>query len=100
MAEGAKSDDMDTHTRTSTIRVHHSELDQQGNFVHEDKLLSMADEPGHQELCDREQAFMLKAINEDLDLSRHMQDAVNSLEVCLAADESIRHGTEISLTGV
>ena len=100
MAEGAKSDDMDTHTRTSTIRIHHSELDHQGNFVHEDKLLSMADEPGHQELCDREQAFMLKAINEDLDLSRHMQDAVSSLEVCLAADESIRHGTEINLTGV
>ena len=60
----------------------------------------MADEPGHQELCDREQAFMLKAINEDLDLSRHMQDAVSSLEVCLAADESIRHGAEINLTGV
>ena len=39
----------------------------------------MAGEPGHQELCDLEQAFVLKAIREDLDLDRHMDDAVQSL---------------------
>jgi len=99
MASGAKSDDIDTHTKTSTIRIHHSELDESGNFAREDKLLSMADEPGHQELCDREQAFMLTAITDDMDLSRHMRDAVNSLEVCLAADESIRRGVDVTLSG-
>ena len=52
----------------------------------------MAGEPGHQALCDREQAFVLKAIREDLDLTRHMDDAVQSLAVCLAADESVRTG--------
>ncbi len=31
----------------------------------------MADEPGHQELCDREQAYMLSAITNDLDLTDH-----------------------------
>ena len=57
----------------------------------------MADEPGHQELCEREQAFVLKAIREDLDLTRHMDDAVRSLEVVLAADRSMREGSAVDL---
>jgi predicted dehydrogenase len=89
MPESARSDDIDTHTRTSTLRVHRVG---QG---HQD--LSMTDEPGHQELCDREQAFMARAIAEDLDLSRHMQDAVRSLAICLAADESVRTGQIVKL---
>lgn len=97
MDEGAKSDDIDTHTKTSQIRVHLSETDASGRFSTADENLSMQDEPDHQGLCDREQAFVLKAINEDLDLSRHMQDAVQSLAVCMAADESIRTGNEIQL---
>ncbi|EKF42496.1 oxidoreductase domain-containing protein [Nitratireductor indicus C115] len=97
MAEGAKSDDIDTHTKTSTIRIHRAETDAAGRFRGPDTLLSMDDEPGHQELCDREQAFVLKAIREDLDLTRHMEDAVQSLNICLAADESVRTGREIDL---
>ena len=42
---------------------------------------------------------MLRAITENIDLSRHMQDAVLSLHICLAADESIRSGHPIDLTG-
>ena len=56
----------------------------------------MAGEPGHQELCDLEQAFVLKAIREDIDLRRHMDDAVQSLSICLAADESVRTGQPVS----
>lgn len=97
MAEGARSDDIDTHTKTSTIRIHHAETNGAGGFAKPDTLLSMEDEPGHQELCDREQAFVLKAIREDIDLSRHMDDAVQSLNICLAADESVRSGNEIEL---
>ena len=40
---------------------------------------------------------MLRAIAEDIDLTRHMNDAVQSLAICLAADESIRTGQPISL---
>jgi hypothetical protein len=40
---------------------------------------------------------MLQAISEDIDLNRHMSDAVSSLAICLAADESIRTGQPISL---
>jgi hypothetical protein len=57
----------------------------------------MADEPGHQDLCEREQAFMARAITENLDLTRHLQDAVQSLAICLAADESVRSGQPVKL---
>ena len=40
---------------------------------------------------------MLRAIAQDIDLTRHMQDAVGSLAICLAADESIRTGRPIDL---
>ncbi len=40
---------------------------------------------------------MLRAIAEDIDLTRHMNDAVKSLAVCLAADESVRTGKAIKL---
>ncbi|MFC6489989.1 Gfo/Idh/MocA family protein [Nitratireductor sp. GCM10026969] len=97
MDESAKSDDIDTHTRTATIRIHHAERNAEGRFSRPDEVLEMEGEPGHQELCEREQDFLLKAVREDLDLSRHMEDAVQSLKVCLAADESVRTGRAVKL---
>lgn len=87
--ESARSDDIDTHTKTSLIRLH--------KVGQPDQDLSMADEPDHQALCDREAAFVARAITEDLDLTRHLQDAVQSLRVCLAADESVRSGRPVKL---
>jgi predicted dehydrogenase len=58
----------------------------------------MADEPDHQELCDREQAHFLRAIQEDLDLSESMDAAVNSLRIVLAAEHSIEEGRAVDLT--
>ncbi len=95
--EDARSDDIDVHTKTSTLKIHYSDTASDGSFAQPDRLLSMHDEPDHQGLCDREQAFMLKAIASDMDLTRHMNDAVQSLRICLAADESIRTGSEIKL---
>jgi predicted dehydrogenase len=97
MDEGAKSDDIDTHTKTSTIRLHKAETGPDGRFAKRDELLRMEGEPGHQELCEREQAFVLRAIRENLDLTRHMEDAVQSLRICLAADESVRTGRAVEL---
>jgi predicted dehydrogenase len=85
--KGASSD-IDGHTRVGGILVHKPNGDQ---------LIELPSEPGHQELCDAEQAFVLKAITEDMDLTRHMNDAVNSLAICLAADESIRSGKPVIL---
>ena len=84
-------------SRTSTIRLHHGALKPDGTLARPDQILSMADEPGHDELCEREQAFFLDAILNDRDLSDHMADAVNSLRIVLAADQSIREGRVITL---
>jgi len=97
MNEGADSADIDTHTKTANIRIHHADLGPDGRFARPDEHLSMQDEPGHQALCEREQAFVLKAIREDLDLTRHMNDAIRSLEVVLAADRSMRERRAIDL---
>lgn len=97
MEEGASSADINTHTKTSVIRVHQAATDAEGKFKKQDELLSMQGEPDHQELCDREQEFMLKAITDKIDLTRHMDDAVQSLRICLAADESVRTGLAVKL---
>jgi predicted dehydrogenase len=97
MDPNAKSDDIDTHTKTSVIRLHNAETGPNGKFIHPDRDLHMEGEPGHQELCNFEQAYVLKAVREDLDLTRHMHDAVQSLRICLAADESVRTGKTVYL---
>jgi len=48
-------------------------------------------------LCAREQRFFHRAIAGNLDLSEHMADAVNSLRIVLAADESARTGRTVEL---
>jgi predicted dehydrogenase len=93
-----KSDAVEAHTKTESIRIHHAEIDTNNNFVKEDEWIDLSDEPDHQELCNREQAFFLKAIREDLDLSKSMQDALNSLEIVLACDESVKTGKVIELS--
>ncbi|TNM66584.1 Gfo/Idh/MocA family protein [Aliirhizobium smilacinae] len=97
MDPNAKSDDIDTHTKTSVIRLHSAETGPDGKFLSPDEDMKMAGEPGHQQLCDLEQAYMLKAVIENIDLTRHMDDAVQSLRICLAADESARIGKPVYL---
>ena len=96
-ASASGSSDIDSHTKTNCIRLHHAELDANNEFVKPDELINTEDEPDHQALCDREQAFLLRAIQQDVDLSAHMHDAVNSLRIVLAADESFRTGQVVSL---
>lgn len=82
------SDDVDGHTKVGGILVHRPSGDE---------LIEMTGEPGHQQLCDAEAAFMIDAIQTNTDLTRHMNDAVQSLAICLAADESIRSGHPVNL---
>jgi predicted dehydrogenase len=96
-AAAAGSDDIDSHTKTNCIRLHHAELDAANEFVRPDEFISTEDEPDHQALCDREQAYLLRAIQQDLDLTDHMNDAVNSLRIVLAADRSFRTGQVVDL---
>ncbi|KAB2883828.1 MAG: Gfo/Idh/MocA family oxidoreductase [Albidovulum sp.] len=83
------SDSVEGHTRVGSLRVHRA-----GGT---DEDVDFPGEPGHQALCDAEQDFVLQAIAEDRDLTRHMEDAVSSLAVCLAADESIRTSRTVHL---
>lgn len=85
------SDSVDGHTKVGALRIHPTDGP--------DRDIEFASEPGHQQLCDAEQAYLVRAIAEDVDLTRHMQDAVQSLAICLAADESIRTGRAIDLKG-
>jgi predicted dehydrogenase len=91
------SSDVDAHTKTNQLRVHYADLGPDAEFTRADELINMADEPGHQELCQREQEFFLRAIRDDLDLAEHLSSAVNSLKIVLAADESVRNGKTIEL---
>ncbi len=88
-ADAPGSASVDGHTKVGVIRVHPA-----GG---PDRIIDFPGEPGHQELCDAEQAYMRRAIAEDIDLTRHMQDAVQSLAICLAADQSIRTGKVVEL---
>ena len=82
------SSDVDGHTRVGGLLVHRPG---------DDRLIELPDEPGHQALCDAEQTWIIDAIRNGTDLGRHMSDAVQSLRICLAADESIRTGNTIYL---
>ena len=90
ITEGNKgaSADIDGHTKVGGILVHTAKGD---------RRINMPDEPSHQALCDAEQAFVIDAITNDIDLSRHLEDAIHSLQICLAADQSIRTGQVVEL---
>ncbi|WP_144607258.1 Gfo/Idh/MocA family protein [Algoriphagus algorifonticola] len=92
-----KSDDVDSHTKTESIRVHHAAINDQNEFLQADEWINMKDEPNHQELCNREQSYFLKAIQKDIDLSNHLLDALNSLKIAFACDESVKSGKAIKL---
>ncbi len=96
-AEKGGSDEIDSHTKVGMLRIHRSDTDIEGNFKTVDQLIETANEPSHQNLCQREQDYLLKAINENIDLGDHMSDAVHSLRICLAADQSIRSGIPVDL---
>lgn len=95
--DGKDSDDVGGHTATSALRVHHGAIDARNHFTERDRLISMADEPDHDALCQREQAWFLKAIREGTDLSEHWAAACDSLAIVLAADESVRTGKTVML---
>lgn len=94
MAETAgnvKSDDINAHTKTNQILWHHADMSKP------DERIDMSDEPSHDDLCEREQRYLLKAIEENLDLTDHMNDGVKSLKIVLAADRSIHEGQVVNL---
>ncbi|MBN2029262.1 Gfo/Idh/MocA family oxidoreductase [bacterium] len=93
----SQSDNVAAHTQTENLKVHYSKMDKNGTFVHQDEWINLSDEPDHNELCKREQQYLLKAIQKDIDLNSHLNDAMNSIKIVIAADESVRSGKTIQL---
>ena len=85
------------HTRTNALRIHHAALDADGAFARPDEIVSTEDEPGHQELCEREQRCSCARSAARSISSDHLEDALNSLRIVLAADESVRTGQVVRL---
>ena len=96
-ASGA-SDDVNAHTKTNCLRLHHSELNANGQFSKSDQWFDTQDEPDHDELCKREQEFFLKAIRGEVKLTDHLNDALNSMRIVAAADESFKTGKTVELS--
>ncbi len=92
-----ESDNVEAHTKTESLLLHHGDLDGQNNFTKADTWVDLKDEPDHQELCNREQQFFLRAIAEDIDLTDHLYDAVNSLKVAFACDLAVKTGDVVRL---
>ncbi|MFN5761630.1 MAG: Gfo/Idh/MocA family protein [Sphingobacteriales bacterium] len=92
------SDNVEAHTKTESLKWHHADINEQNMFIKPDEWIDLNDEPDHQELCNREQAFFLHAIQNDVDLTDHIKDAVDSLKIAFACDESVRTGQVIRLT--
>ena len=96
-AAAGKSADVDSHSKTESLRLHHAAVKADGTFRQPDEIIDVTDEPNHDELCKREQEVFLAAIRHNKDLSEHWQSAVDSLRIVLAADQSYREGRTINL---
>ncbi|WP_372635072.1 Gfo/Idh/MocA family protein [Fodinibius sp.] len=92
-----KSAIIEDHSTVRRLQLHYSELDDNGELVRDDKTIETPDEPGHDEICFFEQQYFLKSIQEDIDLSDHMDAAVQTLQIVLACDESVKTGKKVAL---
>lgn len=86
------SSNIDSHTAAENILLHHGQVDKDLNFIQPDEIIKLNDEPDHLELCLREQMYLVNAITDDIDLTNHIQSAIDSLAIVLAADESVKTG--------
>ena len=96
-AAAGKSSDVDAHSQTESLKLHHATLGADGKFTRTDEMIDVSDEPTHDELCRREQVRFLNAIRQDEDLTEHWQSAIDSLRIVLAADRSFREGQTVTL---
>jgi predicted dehydrogenase len=96
-ASAGHSSDINAHTQTEALLVHHAALGPDGCFARQDEIVEVNDEPNHDNLCRREQEYFVRSIREGVDLSVHWQGAYDSLRIVLAADQSAREGKTVRL---
>jgi predicted dehydrogenase len=91
------SSTIDMHSKTESILLHHADTDANDNLTKKDEWIDMSDEPSHQELCNRQQKYFYDAITQNIDLTDHINDAVNSLRIAFACDESVKTGQVVHI---
>lgn len=79
------------------LHRHSAALDPAGHFATADTLIDLQNAPNHADLCRAEQAYFLKSIIEQIDLTQHHERALQSLKVVLAAEASLRSGEPVDL---
>lgn len=97
LSKETDSSTIDEHTKTNNLIVHFEKRNRNGTFLKKDEIINSTDEPDHLELCIREQQYLYDAIINDIDLSSHLKDSIESLKIVLAADKSIKSGQVIYL---
>jgi predicted dehydrogenase len=97
MGDDADSADIETHTHAGQLRLHALEFSAGAVVGSTESLVPMREDVDHQTLCDREQAFLARAIQSDMDLTGHHEDAVRSLAIVLAAERSMRERRAVDL---
>jgi predicted dehydrogenase len=97
MSESTDSADIETHTKGGQLRLHALEFANGAVAGSTESFITIHDEVDHQTLCDREQVFLAQAIATDMDLTAHHEDAIRSLEIVLAAEQSMRERRSIDL---
>jgi predicted dehydrogenase len=91
------SSDMETHSSGRVLRLHRAALGANGALVHGTEDVEITDPADHHGISRREQQWLLDAIRRDLDLRKHWADAINSMRIVHAADESVRTGKVVAL---
>ena len=92
-----ESSKIDSHTKTNMLLIHKEKRDENGKFINNDEYINTENEPDHLELCVIEQKYLLKLIKQDIDISKDMNDVINTMKIVLAADESIKNGNKVKL---
>ena len=83
--------------RHNCLKIHSSELDNEGKFISPNKKVVYDEDPSHQDLCDNEQSFFYNSIVNKFDLKDHLEDSYKSLQIALACDEAVKKGKTIFL---
>jgi predicted dehydrogenase len=98
MGDETDAADIENHTKAGQLRLHSVEYGAGGAAAGSaDAWVPMREGVSHQWLCDQEQAFLADAIRADTDLGQHHQDALRSLRIVLAAEQSMRERRAIDI---
>lgn len=90
--------DINTHTKAGQLCLRMlPEEQKQGSEDFTEAWVPISEGADHQALCDREQAFLAEAILSDIDLTTHHEDAIRSLHIVLAAEQSMRERRAIDI---